>query len=111
VLAVNNHATTPVKLYTAREAADLLRVRGSWLERQAAARRIPFTMLGGSYRFSDDHLAQIIRLFEKVPGAEPPRPARHRPATAPQARPADGPGALRPRPRRAPHHPPSADAA
>jgi excisionase family DNA binding protein len=113
--AVNNHTTTPVTLHTAREAADLLRVRTSWLERQAAARRIPFTMLGGSYRFSDDHLAQIIRMFEKVPGADLPHPARRRHPTTPQDRPAGAPGAadrlgaLRPRPRRAPHHRPDTD--
>lgn len=106
-----NHAVTPVTLHTAREAAELLRVRTSWLERQAAARRIPFTMLGGTYRFSDDHLAQIIRLFEKVPGADPPRASRHRPTALPRTRPADAPGALRPRPRPAPHHQPDADAA
>jgi hypothetical protein len=31
-------------LYTAAEAAEILRVKKSWLERQAAARKIPFTM-------------------------------------------------------------------
>lgn len=78
------HATTgasaghPV-MHTAEEAARLLKVKRSWLERQAAARKIPFSMLGGSYRFSDRHLAEIIRLNEVVPaqGARnAPRPAR-----------------------------------
>ena len=54
-------------LYTAEEAATVLRVRQSWLERQAAARKVPFTMLGGSYRFTTDHLAQIVRIFESTP--------------------------------------------
>ena len=42
-------------LYTATEAAKILKVKESWLERQAAARKIPFTMLGGAYRFTDGH--------------------------------------------------------
>ena len=52
-------------LYTANEAAAILRVTKSWLERQAAARRVPFTMLGGGYRFSAGHLAQIVDIFEE----------------------------------------------
>jgi excisionase family DNA binding protein len=52
---------------TPAEAAAILRVKQSWLERQAAARKIPFTMLGGAYRFTDEHLAEIVRMNEKVP--------------------------------------------
>jgi excisionase family DNA binding protein len=54
-------------LYTAAEAAEILRVKQSWLERQAAARKIPFTMLGGAYRFTADHLAVIVQTYEMVP--------------------------------------------
>jgi excisionase family DNA binding protein len=54
-------------LYTAAEAAEILRVKQSWLERQAAARQIPFTMLGGAYRFTADHLAVIVQTYEIVP--------------------------------------------
>jgi excisionase family DNA binding protein len=66
-------------LYTAEEAAKVLRVRQSWLERQAAARKIPFTMLGGCYRFTTDHLTEIVRIFESAPVTTP--------ATAPAASP------------------------
>jgi excisionase family DNA binding protein len=58
--------TTPV-VHTKTEAAALLRVTESWLERRAAARKIPFTMLGGAYCFTDDHLAEIVRMNEKRP--------------------------------------------
>lgn len=44
----------------------------SWLERQAAERKIPFTKLGGEYRFTDAHLAEIIRLNEHGPRDEKP---------------------------------------
>ena len=63
------------KVYTLSEAAQMLRVRESWLERQAAARRIPFTMLGGSYRFTGEHLIQIVRMHEITPAPEDPQPA------------------------------------
>ena len=57
---------TNLTLYTSEEAAAILRVTTSWLERQAAARRVPFTMLGGGYRFTADHLAQIVDIFEEA---------------------------------------------
>ncbi len=56
-----------IAVHTLDEAAAILRVKPSWLERQAAARRIPFTMLGGSYHFTADHLLAIIRQHEKRP--------------------------------------------
>ena len=62
---------TVLVVRTLDEAAAILRVRKSWLERQAAARKIPFTMLGGAYRFTDAHLAEIVRMNEKVPAGEP----------------------------------------
>ena len=54
-------------LYTTEEAAEILRVKKSWLERQAAARKIPFTMLGGGYRFTSAHLSAIVRMHEQAP--------------------------------------------
>jgi excisionase family DNA binding protein len=71
-------------MHTAEEAARLLKVKQSWLERQAAARKIPFSMLGGSYRFSDWHIAEIVRMNEIMPTSEtngarrPARPRRNR---------------------------------
>ena len=92
-------------LHTADEAAAILRVKRSWLERQAAARKIPFTVLGGSYRFTSAHLAEIVRLYEQLPGpraegagrkARPPREATTTFAAPGQSAP------LRPRPRNGP---------
>lgn len=87
-------------LYTAAEAAMILRVKASWLERQAARRKIPFTMLGRSYRFTATHIAIIVQLYEQAPAVvvDVPATPRHR------ARPADsntdpsGDRPLRPRP-------------
>ena len=70
-------------MHTAEEATRLLKAKRSWLERQAAARKIPFSMLGGSYRFSDRHLAEIVRINEVAP--VPPAPGTPQPArTAPE---------------------------
>jgi hypothetical protein len=57
---------TPI-IHTTAEAAVILRVTESWLKRRAAARRVPFTMLGGSYRFTTHHLAEIARMNEMTP--------------------------------------------
>ncbi|WP_160312692.1 helix-turn-helix domain-containing protein [Jiangella alkaliphila] len=56
-----------VQLYTADEAAVLLRCKPSWLNEQARKRQIPFTLVGGSYRFSTAHLLQIIADHEHLP--------------------------------------------
>jgi excisionase family DNA binding protein len=92
-------------LYTAEEAAEVLRVKKSWLERQAAARKIPFTMLGRSYRFTSVHLAAIVRMHEEVPALSP-HPATatthsQRGAAEPRGI-SGGPAPLRPRPRKGP---------
>jgi excisionase family DNA binding protein len=92
-------------MHTAEEAARLLKVKQSWLERQAAARKIPFSMLGGSYRFSDRHLAEIVRMNEVAPVGSIPDLSQ--PGRAPRKTRSDGePTAvvapLRPRPRNGP---------
>lgn len=56
----------------------MLRVKPSWLERRAAARKIPFTMLGGAYHFTAEHLAEIIRINEHLPTVVgEPKTSRH----------------------------------
>jgi excisionase family DNA binding protein len=92
-------------VHTLDEAAAILRVRKSWLERQAAARAIPFTMLGGAYRFTSGHLAAIVRIHEKIPAAaeldETPEPVapRHAPRARKHASDLPTVTPLRPRPR------------
>jgi excisionase family DNA binding protein len=66
-------------IHTLEEAAAILRVKASWLERQAAARKIPFTMLGGSYRFTADHLATIVTQHENRPVSAAPSAPEQRP--------------------------------
>jgi len=54
-------------LYRPAQIADVLGCSEWWVKEQARRRRIPFTRFGGSYRFTADHLAGIIRIFEERP--------------------------------------------
>jgi excisionase family DNA binding protein len=95
----------PPALYTAEEAAAMLRVKRSWLERQAAGRKVPFTMLGGGYRFTSVHLAEIVLMYEEAPAPhiDVSAPGRIRRGGTPGRATGPGPGApLRPRPRGGP---------
>ena len=67
-------ATGPL-LYTPAEAAELLKVRESWLRRRATARAVPCTFLGKHLRFSPADLVAIARAGA-TPTGPPPRPGR-----------------------------------
>ena len=104
-LATTHHSQGIPTVYTTEEAALILRVKKSWLERQAAARKVPFTMLGRSYRFTPTHLAAIVRMHEQAPAASDANGdrgsrSRHLGAGRPTAGQALTP--LRPRPRSGP---------
>ena len=99
-MTTHESSGTPA-VYTLAEAAAILRVKESWLERQAAARKIPFTMLGGAYRFTTEHLTAIVRIHEKTPDQEssgaPASDAKEISRTRPSSVPLLTP--LQPRPR------------
>ena len=73
--------------YRPAEVARLLRCSEWWVKEQARRRRIPYSWIGGSYRFTDDHIAEIIRLFEVRPNSQAIDPA-------------EAAATLRPRPQR-----------
>ncbi|NJC66244.1 helix-turn-helix domain-containing protein [Planosporangium flavigriseum] len=60
-------------MYTPVEAAAQLRIRESWLRRQAAARQIPCTFLGKHLRFSAADLAAIVAQHGQAPTGRRPR--------------------------------------
>jgi hypothetical protein len=89
--------------HTADQAAAIIggTVKGSWLKQQAREGKVPCTVMGGAYHFTDEQLAEIIRIFEvrsrevTPPGAprnpvlpEPAPGREHAPlkARAPRAR-------------------------
>jgi excisionase family DNA binding protein len=104
-VTILNHSPGELTLYTAEEAAEILRVKKSWLERQAAARKIPFTMLGRSYRFTSAHLGTIVRMHEEAPAPSAwtgDRDARSRRLSGEPRTTGAGSVPLRPRPPKGP---------
>jgi hypothetical protein len=56
----------------------MLRCSEWWVKEQARKRRIPYSWIGGSYLFTEEHIAEIVRLFEV-------RPTTHVAASEPTA--------------------------
>lgn len=50
------------ELHTVAETAQILKVRESWLKTKASARLVPCTFVGKHLRFSDDDIAEIMRV-------------------------------------------------
>jgi excisionase family DNA binding protein len=81
------HPTLP-PVYSAAEIASALRCSEWWVKEQARKGRIPFTKPGGTYRFTAEHFAEIVRIFEfqasggslNTPRASTPAPRRQTPA-------------------------------
>jgi len=55
------------QLHTPAEAAQILKVRESWLRNKAAARIIPCTFIGKHLRFSDADIAELMDAGERQP--------------------------------------------
>ncbi|MFF8102561.1 helix-turn-helix domain-containing protein [Streptomyces sp. NPDC016640] len=95
--------TPAPRLYRPEEIADTLGCSAWWVKDRARRRLIPHTRVGRAYRFTAEHLAEMIRLHEERPaqpaqtalGATDPlsepgtqigSPRRRRPAVAPATR-------------------------
>src|SRR5690349_11763084 len=57
----------PATFYRPAEVATMLRCSEWWVKEQARQRRIPYSWIGGSYLFTEEHIAEIVRLFEVRP--------------------------------------------
>lgn len=62
--------SAPIPLHRPADVARMLQCSEWWVKEQARKRRIPFTWIGGSYRFTDEHVAEVIRLFEQRPDSD-----------------------------------------
>lgn len=49
-----------MQTYSAAEVANRLGVSSKWVVQMAAQRRIPHLLIAHKYRFTEEHLAQII---------------------------------------------------
>ena len=54
-------------VYLPRDIAKALHCSEWWVKEQARRGRIPFSKPGGSYRFTAEHFAEIMRIFESRP--------------------------------------------
>jgi excisionase family DNA binding protein len=66
-MAHSGAAESLPRLLSPSEVARVLGCSEWWVKEQARHRRIPFTKVGGAYRFTKDHLYEIIRIFEHRP--------------------------------------------
>ncbi|GIJ52445.1 hypothetical protein Val02_93310 [Virgisporangium aliadipatigenens] len=90
-------APQPTTFYVPAELAEMLRCSVWWVKDQARKRRIPYCWIGGGYRFTPEHVAEIVRLSEVRP-VEPVVSSRW---PQPRSVAAGGPARLQPRvPRR-----------
>ncbi|MGW6456277.1 helix-turn-helix domain-containing protein [Streptomyces sp. NPDC055078] len=66
----SRHSVTAVTLphlFRPAEVAQALGCSEWWVKEQARQGNIPFTRPGGAYRFTAEHVAEIVRLFEVRP--------------------------------------------
>ncbi|MGV4930003.1 helix-turn-helix domain-containing protein [Streptomyces sp. BHT-5-2] len=70
------------RLYLPEEVAEVLGCSAWWVKDRARRRLIPFTRVGRAYRFTSEHLAEIIHMHEARPAAP-----QQRGATAPAPKP------------------------
>ncbi|MEV6165948.1 helix-turn-helix domain-containing protein [Streptomyces sp. NPDC052052] len=60
-------AAAPPRLFLPEDVAAVLGCSAWWVKDRARRRLIPFTRVGRAYRFTGDHLAEIIRMHEARP--------------------------------------------
>lgn len=78
--------TKATPYYRPAEVAAMLRCSEWWIKEQARRRRIPFSWIGGSYLFTEEHVAEIVKCFEVRPrvvadAAVTSAPVRRTPST------------------------------
>jgi excisionase family DNA binding protein len=59
------------RLYSIREAAEVLNVPFTWLRDKVTAQQVPYTRLGRHVRFTEAQLTEIVIDGERVVGAAP----------------------------------------
>ncbi|MFF5090737.1 helix-turn-helix domain-containing protein [Streptomyces niveus] len=67
-------ADTLRRLYRPEEVAAVLGCSAWWVKDRARRRLIPFTRVGRAYRFTGEHLAEIVRMHEERPERKAQRP-------------------------------------
>ncbi|MFE1235166.1 helix-turn-helix domain-containing protein [Streptomyces tendae] len=73
------------RLYRPEEIAEALGCSAWWVKDRARRGLIPHTRVGRAYRFTTEHLAEIVRLHEARPTRSADNAAAARAATTPPA--------------------------
>jgi hypothetical protein len=99
---MSSHPPAHATFYRPAEVARMLRCSEWWVKEQARRRRIPYSWIGGSYLFTEEHIAEIVRRFEVRPieVADPVKPARPAARRSLRGDKRDSPVLLRARPPR-----------
>ncbi|WP_409470583.1 helix-turn-helix domain-containing protein [Streptomyces sp. HC307] len=84
--APHSEAALP-RLYVPEEVAAVLGCSAWWVKDRARRRLIPFTRVGRAYRFTGEHLAEIIRMNEARPASPQQHPAAARAPKPPTPQP------------------------
>ncbi|WP_254711706.1 helix-turn-helix domain-containing protein [Streptomyces sp. TRM64462] len=63
------------RLYRPEEIADVLGCSAWWVKDRARRSLIPHTRVGRAYRFTAEHLAEIVRMHEERPARNPQSPS------------------------------------
>ncbi|MEU2777672.1 helix-turn-helix domain-containing protein [Streptomyces sp. NPDC007162] len=88
------------RLYRPEEIAETLGCSDWWVKDRARRRLIPHTRVGRAYRFTADHLAEIIRIHEEPAPQRAPSPASpSEPTPTPSRAPAQTRPSMSPAPR------------
>jgi len=61
-MTASTSPTVPIRLFTIKEAAELLKIPASWLYERTRRNAIPCHRLGKYLRFTEEDLARIIAL-------------------------------------------------
>ncbi|QHC26250.1 DNA-binding protein [Streptomyces sp. GS7] len=69
--ALPHTASTLPRLYLPEEIAEALGCSAWWVKDRARRSLIPHTRVGRAYRFTAEHLAEIVRLYEERPTRSP----------------------------------------
>ncbi|MGA4840520.1 helix-turn-helix domain-containing protein [Streptomyces sp. G45] len=94
--AISPASTHLPRLYLPEEVAEALGCSAWWVKDRARRRLIPYTRVGRAYRFTGEHLAEIIRMHEAHPAAPQQQVAAARAPKAPTSLPSASPAASAP---------------
>lgn len=79
------------QLINKHQLAELLTLKVSWIESKCRTRKIPHLLIAGQYRFTEQHVAEILAMHERRPIERPATATEGTPSTrSPRSLPTPG---------------------